>query len=114
MLKSDTADQPTKETEPMIAIEKPERLLTTIEAAQEIDRSPQQVSLLIMQGRLPAQKRGRDWLIKESDLQLLMSITKDRPADTRNSQPGKAPAAAAAGKIATALRRGGPARKGKG
>lgn len=113
MQKSETADQPTKETEPILAHGKPERLLTTIEAAQEIDRSPQQVGLLIMQGRLPARKRGRDWLIKESDLQLLMNITKDRPTDTRNSQPGKAPSAAA-GKIATALRRGGPARKGKG
>lgn len=113
MQKSDTADPSTKETEPILANEKPERLLTTIEAAQEIDRSPQQVSLLIMQGRLPARKRGRDWLIKESDLQLLMNITKDRPADTRNNQPGKSPSVAA-GKVATALRRSGPARKGKG
>lgn len=113
MQKAETTDQPTKEPEPIIASEKTERLLTTLEAAYEIDRSPQQVGLLIMQGRLPARKRGRDWLIKESDLQLLMSITKDRPADTRNSQPGKSPSAAA-GKIATALRRGGPARKGKG
>jgi hypothetical protein len=95
-----------------MANEKTERLLTSIEAAREIDRSPQQISLLIRQGKLPAQKRGRDWLIKESDLQLILNIPKDRPAGTRGGQQGKLPSASA-GKIATALRRGGSGRKGK-
>ena len=95
-----------------MANEKTERLLTSIEAAREIDRSPQQISLLIRQGKLPAQKQGRDWLIKESDLQLILNIPKDRLMGTRGGQQGKLPSAAA-GKIATALRRGGSGRKGK-
>jgi excisionase family DNA binding protein len=109
MARSNKARRPVEEHE--MADEKPARWLTTIEAAQELDRSPQQLSLLIRQGKLPAQKRGRDWLIKEADLQLILNIPKDRPPGAKDSQPGRA--ASAAGRIATALRRGGSSRKGK-
>ena len=113
MTTSSKTHQPEEKNEPSMANEETGRLLTTIEAAQEIDRSPQQISLLIRQGKLPAQRRGRDWLIKESDLRLILNIPKDRPVGTGGSQQGKLPSAAA-GKIATALRRGGSGRKGKG
>ena len=94
--------------------ENPERLLTTLEAAREIDRSPQQVSLLIMQGKLPAQRRGRDWLIKEADLQLILNIPKDRPAGAQHG-PQRQSSTGVAGKVSTALKRGGGSgRKGKG
>jgi excisionase family DNA binding protein len=44
------------------------RLLTTAETAQALGITASQVSLLIRQGKLPAEKHGRDWLVKESDL----------------------------------------------
>jgi hypothetical protein len=96
-----------------MANEETDRLLTTNEAAQEIDRSPQQISLLILQGKLPAQKRGKNWLIKESDLQLIMNTPKGIPMGARESQP-RGSSTAATGKITTALKRSGSSRKGKG
>lgn len=53
--------------------------LTTKEAAEKLNISVRQVQTLINQGRLPADKRGRDWLIKEEDLELV----KERPKTGR-------------------------------
>lgn len=57
--------------------------LTTREAAEKLGVSLRQIQTLIKQERLPAEKRGRDWLIKEEDLELV----KDRP---KTGRPPKA------------------------
>ena len=53
--------------------------LTTVEAAEKLGIGIRQVQTLIKQNRLPATKRGRDWFIKEEDLELV----KDRPITGR-------------------------------
>ena len=42
--------------------------ITTKQAAEELFVSQRRVQALIKAGRLPAQKRGRDWYIKDDDL----------------------------------------------
>lgn len=46
-------------------------LLNTKAAAARLGISPRRVAALIVAGRLPAQKIGRDWVIKEADLSLV-------------------------------------------
>lgn len=53
--------------------------LTTKEAAEKLGVSVRQIQTLIGQNRLPAYKRGRDWFIKEEDLELV----KHRPITGR-------------------------------
>jgi excisionase family DNA binding protein len=72
--------------------------MTTSQAAARLGVSPIRVRQLIGEGRLPAQKMGRDWLIEEANLRLVA----DRP-------PGR-PSKAAKGKA----RRAGGAAKAKG
>ena len=45
--------------------------LTTKEVAEKLNISLRQVQTLIQQNRLPATKKGRDWFIKEQDLDLV-------------------------------------------
>jgi excisionase family DNA binding protein len=45
--------------------------LTTKEVADKLNISVRQVQTLINQKRLPAEKRGRDWFVRESDLELV-------------------------------------------
>lgn len=52
--------------------------LTTKQVAEELFISQRRVQALIKAKRLPAQKRGRDWYIKEDDL-----------FDLYNRQPGR-------------------------
>lgn len=54
-------------------------VLTTSEAAERLGVSPIRVRVLIRQGRLPAQKKGRDYLIKEADLALVAERKVGRP-----------------------------------
>ncbi len=54
------------------------KLLGTKEAAERLAVSQQRIQALIRNLQLPAEKVGRDWLIKESDLDLV-----------RNRQPGR-------------------------
>ena len=44
------------------------KLLTTQEAGKRLGISPLRVRQLILNGRLPASKFGRDWVIQEKDL----------------------------------------------
>ncbi len=53
--------------------------LTTNEAAEKLGVGIRQIQTLIKQNRLPATKRGRDWFIKEEDLELV----KHRPITGR-------------------------------
>lgn len=54
-------------------------LLTTAEAAQRLGVSPRRVRALITEERLRAEKKGRDYLINESDLKLVKDRKPGRP-----------------------------------
>jgi excisionase family DNA binding protein len=69
--------------------------VTTKEAAERLGVTVTRVQQLIHAGRLPAEKKGRDYFIKEEDLKLV--------EDRKPGRPRKAPSAEitkhAAGKI---------------
>lgn len=50
--------------------------LTTKEVAEKLNLSLRQVQTLIQQNKLLAEKKGRDWFVKESDLALLQERKK--------------------------------------
>jgi excisionase family DNA binding protein len=54
-------------------------LLTTKDAAERLGISVRRVHALIEAGRLPAQKLGRDYVIKEKDLRLVEDRKPGRP-----------------------------------
>jgi excisionase family DNA binding protein len=54
-------------------------LLTTKEAAKQLGVSRRRVLALIQTERLPAQKFGRDYMIKEKDLKLVENRKVGRP-----------------------------------
>ena len=60
-------------------------LLTTNDAASRLGVSQRRVIALIQDGRLPAQRIGRDYLIEERDLKLVSDRKPGRPPN----QPGK-------------------------
>jgi excisionase family DNA binding protein len=53
--------------------------LTTKQAAERLGITPRRVQALIEAGRLPAQKFGRDYQIKEADLKLVKDRKVGRP-----------------------------------
>lgn len=53
--------------------------LTTKQVAEELFISQRRVQALIKAKRLPAQKRGRDWYIKDDDLFELYTRRPGRP-----------------------------------
>ena len=53
--------------------------LTTLEAAEKLGVTRRRVLALILAGRLPAQKFGRDYMIKEKDLKLVENRKVGRP-----------------------------------
>jgi excisionase family DNA binding protein len=54
-------------------------LLTTKEVAARLGVTIQRVQALIQGGRLPAEKLGRDYVIKEQDLKLVADRKPGRP-----------------------------------
>jgi excisionase family DNA binding protein len=56
-----------------------EELLSTNEVAQKLGVTAIRVRALIRVGRLPAQKIGRDYIIKASDLKLVENRKPGRP-----------------------------------
>jgi excisionase family DNA binding protein len=63
--------------------------LTTNEAAERLNVSPARVRRLVLDGRLPAQKFGRDLVIYESDVELFERLKGGRP---RKAKEGSAKA----------------------
>lgn len=57
-------------------------LLSVIEAAEKLGVSRWRVNQFIDKGRLPAQKVGRSYVIKESDLALVENRQTGRPPKT--------------------------------
>ena len=55
------------------------KLLTAKQAAQILGVDSSRVRVLIREGRLPAQKVGRDWVILEPDLELVKDRKPGRP-----------------------------------
>jgi len=53
--------------------------LTTKQVAERLGITPRRVQALVTAGRLPAQKIGRDYLIKEKDLKLVEIRKVGRP-----------------------------------
>ena len=56
-----------------------EKLLSTRETGKRLGISPLRVRQLILNGRLPASKFGRDWMIKEKDLDKVKNRKPGRP-----------------------------------
>ncbi len=57
-------------------------MLTVPQAATALGVTPSRVHALIKCGRLPAEKIGRDWLIREEDLAALPERKTGRPVST--------------------------------
>ena len=55
------------------------KLITVKEAAEILGVSRRRVQVLIQQGRLPAEKFGYMWMIRESDLQKVKDRKTGRP-----------------------------------
>lgn len=53
--------------------------LTTKQVAERLGITPRRVQALVTAGKLPAQKIGRDYLIKEKDLKLVENRKVGRP-----------------------------------
>jgi excisionase family DNA binding protein len=70
-------------------IETSAKLLTTIEAAQQLGISRRQIRTMIERGQLPAEKQGRDWFIRAGDLAKVKDRPKGRPAGAKDSKPRK-------------------------
>jgi len=63
--------------------QKTEKLLSVKEAAVELGVNRQRVQALITSGRLPAQKVGSYYIIRESDLELVRERKQGRPPKNR-------------------------------
>ncbi len=61
------------------------KAISTKEASEKLGVSVLRVQQLIWQGRLPAQKIGRDFVIDEKDLSLVKNRKAGRPKKTENS-----------------------------
>lgn len=55
------------------------KLITTKDAAEKLRVSTRRVQAMITTGRLPATKFGRDYLINDSDLELVKDRKAGRP-----------------------------------
>ncbi|HVG20138.1 MAG TPA: helix-turn-helix domain-containing protein [Blastocatellia bacterium] len=55
-------------------------LLTTKQVAERLGVTTKRIQAMIRDGRLPAEKFGRDYLIKESDLKLVEDRKPGRPS----------------------------------
>ena len=63
-----------------------EKLLSVKEAAAILGVNHQRVQVLITQDRLPAQKIGNSYVIKESDLERVKDRKPGRPAKNASKQ----------------------------
>lgn len=60
-------------------------LLTTSEVAERLGVTVKRVQAMIRDERLPAEKRGRDYLIREADLKLVENRKPGRPRKPRSA-----------------------------
>jgi excisionase family DNA binding protein len=64
-------------------------MLTTQEAAERLGVTSIRVRQLISGGRLPAEKFGRDYMIKEEDLKLVKDRRPGRPRKSMEALKGQ-------------------------
>ena len=62
------------------------KLLSVIEAAEKLGVSRWRVNQFINEGRLPAKKVGRSYVIKESDLKLVEDRPTGRPPKDKDEK----------------------------
>ena len=62
------------------------KLLTTKETADKLGVSVRRVQAMITDGSLPASKLGRDYVIKESDLEVVKDRKPGRPAKDKTKE----------------------------
>ncbi len=62
--------------------------ITTKEAAERLGVSPARIRQLVLAGELPAEKFGRDLMIKESDLKLVEDRPMGRPPKAKANGAG--------------------------
>jgi excisionase family DNA binding protein len=60
------------------------KLINTAQAAKQLKISPTRVRVLIDEGRLPASKVGRDYIINAADLKLVRVRKTGRPPKTND------------------------------
>lgn len=65
------------------------KLLTTAQVAEQLGVHRTRVNVLIKEGRLPAQKFGRAYLVQEKDLQLVSDRRVGRPPKEAKEQDSK-------------------------
>ena len=66
------------------------KLITTNEAAERLGVTVQRIHALIRSGRLPAERLGRDYVIKEEDLALVAERKAGRPPLTDEEKTERA------------------------
>jgi excisionase family DNA binding protein len=59
------------------------KIINTKQAAKLLCVNDSRVRQLILAGRLPAQKIGRDWIVKEKDLKYVADRKPGRPRKNR-------------------------------
>jgi excisionase family DNA binding protein len=64
-------------------------LLTTSEVAARLGVTVKRVQAMIRDERLPAEKRGRDYFIKEADLKLVENRKPGRPRKEQGEEASK-------------------------
>ena len=64
-------------------------LLTTPEVAARLGVTVTRVQQMIVAGRLPAEKMGRDYFVREEDLKLVENRKPGRPPKAKNQRAGK-------------------------
>ncbi len=60
-----------------------DKLLSVVESAEILGVNRQRIQALITEGRLPAQKIGNSYVIKESDLELVKERKTGRPPKSK-------------------------------
>lgn len=66
------------------------KLLTTNEVAARLGVTIKRVQAMIRDGRLPAEKMGRDYFIKEDDIKLVENRKPGRPPKAKGKTGSKA------------------------
>jgi excisionase family DNA binding protein len=64
-------------------------LLTTKQVAERLGVTTKRIQAMIRDGRLPAEKFGRDYVIKESDLKLVEDRKPGRPPKQASKKKAK-------------------------
>ena len=66
--------------------EKKKKLLSVKDAAEALELSEQRIKQLIYEERLKAEKVGNQWIILESDLQLVENRQTGRPTKAKDEK----------------------------